>query len=143
MFNKVWVLRDWLAAYNASLGKAADAMPETLDEFEAMLLYFKDNDMNGNGDPSDEIPLMGKQCFAHLTMPGDERGRLAKTRTSEPRVAKRGWIEGLGTRERSTRIPRVAASRQSIAGDCAVERAGVEIGKPVMRGDALADRAFA
>lgn len=34
MFNKVWVLRDWLAAYNASLGKEADAMPQTLDELK-------------------------------------------------------------------------------------------------------------
>ncbi|NLV59343.1 MAG: extracellular solute-binding protein [Clostridiales bacterium] len=59
MFNKVWVLRDWLAAYNASINLPADTMPQTLDEFEKMLLYFRDNDMNGNGDPSDEIPLMG------------------------------------------------------------------------------------
>ena len=90
-----------------------------------------------------EIPLIGEQCLAHLSMLGDERGRLAKTRASERRVAERGWVEGLGTFKRGTRIGRVAASRQSIAGDGAVERAGVEIGKPVMRGDALADRAFA
>ena len=59
MFNKVWVLKDWLAAYNESLGQADDAMPQTLDEFEAMLIYFRDNDMNGDGDTTDEIPLMG------------------------------------------------------------------------------------
>lgn len=33
-------------------------MPETLEEFENMLCYFRDHDMNGNGDASDEIPYM-------------------------------------------------------------------------------------
>lgn len=32
-------------------------MPKTLDEFYACLVAFRDNDVNGNGDPSDEIPL--------------------------------------------------------------------------------------
>lgn len=31
--------------------------PKTLDEFVAMLWAFRDNDMNGNGDSTDEIPM--------------------------------------------------------------------------------------
>ncbi|MCL2059076.1 MAG: extracellular solute-binding protein [Oscillospiraceae bacterium] len=33
-------------------------MPETVDEFYEMLIAFRDNDANGNGDPTDEIPLV-------------------------------------------------------------------------------------
>ncbi len=39
------------------LDKLGIAMPTTLDEFTDMLVAFKDNDMNDNGDASDEIPL--------------------------------------------------------------------------------------
>jgi len=45
MYNQVW------------LDKAGIKAPATLDEFVEMLRYFKDNDMNGNGDTSDEIPM--------------------------------------------------------------------------------------
>ena len=59
MFNKVWVLKNWLRQYNAAQGQEEGAMPQTLDEFYDLLAYFKANDMNGNGNPDDEIPLMG------------------------------------------------------------------------------------
>ena len=45
MYNQVW------------LDKAGIQAPTTLDAFVDMLRYFRDNDMNGNGDPSDEIPM--------------------------------------------------------------------------------------
>ena len=45
MYNQVW------------LDKAGMKAPETLDDFVTMLKYFKDNDMNGDGDPADEIPM--------------------------------------------------------------------------------------
>lgn len=45
MYNQVW------------LDKAGIKAPETLDDFVEMLKYFRDNDMNGNGDASDEIPM--------------------------------------------------------------------------------------
>src|SRR5699024_8123788 len=32
---------------------------KTLDELCDMLRYFRDNDMNGNGDATDEIPMFG------------------------------------------------------------------------------------
>lgn len=35
-------------------------MPETLDEFEAYLIGVKENDVNGNGDPNDEVGLVGQ-----------------------------------------------------------------------------------
>lgn len=55
--QKLWVNREWLSQYTAATDKG---MPTTTAEFEDMLQYFKDHDMNGNGDPSDEIPYMGK-----------------------------------------------------------------------------------
>lgn len=47
---EMYVNQDWLD----NLGMD---YPETLDEFTEMLITFRDQDANGNGDPSDEIPL--------------------------------------------------------------------------------------
>jgi len=54
--DKLLVMSDWLEAYCNATGKAA---PVTLQEFEDMLIYWRDNDMNGNGDTSDEVAIMG------------------------------------------------------------------------------------
>lgn len=54
--QKVYVNRDWLKQYEESTGKG---LPETTDDLYEMLLYFKNNDMNGNGDSNDEIPMLG------------------------------------------------------------------------------------
>lgn len=43
--NKVWL---------ENVGKEA---PKTLSELKDVLIAFRDNDANGNGDPSDEIPM--------------------------------------------------------------------------------------
>lgn len=43
--NKVW------------LDKLGMEVPTTKEEFETVLKAFRDNDMNGNGDPNDEIPF--------------------------------------------------------------------------------------
>ena len=45
MYNQVW------------LDKAGMSAPDNLDDFVTLLRYFRDNDMNGNGDASDEIPM--------------------------------------------------------------------------------------
>ncbi len=45
MYNQVW------------LDKAGMGAPDNLDDFVTLLRYFRDNDMNDNGDPSDEIPM--------------------------------------------------------------------------------------
>lgn len=45
MYDQVW------------LDKAGIKAPETLDDFVELLRYYKENDMNGNGDKSDEIPM--------------------------------------------------------------------------------------
>ena len=39
------------------LEQAGMGIPTTIDEFEAALTWFRDHDMNGNGDTGDEIPL--------------------------------------------------------------------------------------
>jgi putative aldouronate transport system substrate-binding protein len=49
---KMWVYEPWLD----SLGLA---MPETTDEFRALLVAIRDGDPNGNGDSTDEIPMAG------------------------------------------------------------------------------------
>ena len=54
--NKLFVNGEWVAAYCEATGKST---PVTTQEFEDMLVYWRDNDMNGNGDPSDEVPMMG------------------------------------------------------------------------------------
>lgn len=47
---KMFVNDEWLQAYGE--------LPQTTEDFRAMLEYFRDNDMNGNGNNSDEIPLV-------------------------------------------------------------------------------------
>lgn len=42
--------KEWLDAVGMN-------MPETIDELHDVLVAFKENDCNGNGDPNDEIPL--------------------------------------------------------------------------------------
>ena len=54
--RKMYVKADWLAAYREAVGN--ENAPETVEDFEEMLVYFRDNDMNGNG-LKDEIPLIG------------------------------------------------------------------------------------
>lgn len=51
MYNQVW------------LDKAGVEAPETLDEFVELLRYFKENDMNDNGDTTDEIPMSIMSAF--------------------------------------------------------------------------------
>lgn len=48
--TKYWINQKWIE----QLGKKA---PTTADELYEILLGFRDNDMNGNGDASDEIPF--------------------------------------------------------------------------------------
>ena len=46
----MYINKKWLDAVNMDV-------PTTWDELEAALLAFKENDVNGNGDPNDEIPM--------------------------------------------------------------------------------------
>ena len=45
------------------LEKAGIEAPTTLDAFVEMLRYYRDNDMNGNGDATDEIPMSVQSAF--------------------------------------------------------------------------------
>lgn len=49
--NVLWIYKPWL-------DKLGLKVPETLEEYATALQMFKDNDMNGNGDKTDEIPLI-------------------------------------------------------------------------------------
>ena len=46
------IRQDWL-------DKAGLESPKTVDDLYEVLTYFKENDMNGNGDPNDEWPMSG------------------------------------------------------------------------------------
>ncbi|NLG25062.1 MAG: extracellular solute-binding protein [Clostridiales bacterium] len=50
--QKMWVNQKWLD--NLGLPQ-----PATTQEFEDMLIAFRDGDANGNGDPDDEVPMSG------------------------------------------------------------------------------------
>lgn len=54
--QKLWVNRYFLEKYTAETGVG---MPETTDELEKMLVYFANNDMNGDGELN-EIPFIGR-----------------------------------------------------------------------------------
>ena len=49
---KVWMNNKWLENVGMEV-------PETTEEFRAVLEAFKEQDANGNGDPNDEIPFSG------------------------------------------------------------------------------------
>ncbi len=53
--HKFYINKTWLD--NVGIEK----VPETLDEFTAAMIAFRDNDANGNGDATDEIPLSGTE----------------------------------------------------------------------------------
>ena len=55
---KLWIYKPWLEASGME-------MPETVDEFREYLRYIRDNDMNGNGDATDELPMFGSYAFDH------------------------------------------------------------------------------
>ena len=55
-WKKMFVYKPWMETYMEATGRG---VPDTTEDYKQMLLYFRDNDMNGNGDASDEIPLMG------------------------------------------------------------------------------------
>ena len=54
MQSQVWINREWLDRLNLKA-------PTNKDELLHVLREFKNKDANGNGDPSDEIPLFGSQ----------------------------------------------------------------------------------
>ena len=62
VWNKQFLFLPWFEQYQEATG--VEGYPETLDEYRAMLEYFRDNDMNGNGDTTDEIPLLGNAAAA-------------------------------------------------------------------------------
>ena len=58
MFEGPIIRVDWLE-------KAGLEEPKTLDDLYNVLVYFRDHDMNGNGDPSDERPM---SCLAAINI---------------------------------------------------------------------------
>ncbi|WP_194287324.1 extracellular solute-binding protein [Gracilibacillus oryzae] len=50
--NSLWINQKWLEQVGME-------MPKTTEDFKKVLEAFKAEDMNGNGDPNDEVPLAG------------------------------------------------------------------------------------
>lgn len=61
--SPIWINKTWLA----QLGKTVEDI-KTIEDLEEVLLAFAENDMNGNGDATDEIPYMAKSghAYSHL-----------------------------------------------------------------------------
>jgi putative aldouronate transport system substrate-binding protein len=55
---KLWIYKPWLEMSGMK-------MPTTIDEYREYLRYVRDHDMNGNGDTTDELPMMGSFAFDH------------------------------------------------------------------------------
>jgi putative aldouronate transport system substrate-binding protein len=51
--QRYWINEAWCQ-------KAIGKLPETLDEYYEYLKYVKENDMDGDGDPNNELPLAGR-----------------------------------------------------------------------------------
>lgn len=58
--NRQYMNMSWLNRLNL-------AMPSTIDEVTEVLRAFRDQDANGNGDPSDELPMSGQSIGALIS----------------------------------------------------------------------------
>lgn len=54
--GRSWINKVWLEDLGVE-------QPKTIDELKAVLEQFRDNDMNGNGDATDEIPMIGSDTW--------------------------------------------------------------------------------
>ncbi len=52
MRQKLWINREWIDRLGLDL-------PTTTEDFYAVMVAFRDRDANGNGDPTDEVPMTG------------------------------------------------------------------------------------
>lgn len=74
-----WYYQPFMKAYQEATGKA---IPETTAEYKDYLVWIRDNDVNGNGDTTDEVPLAthaeGLNCFrrwaANSFLPYPDKG---------------------------------------------------------------------
>lgn len=57
----LWINKNWLDQLNLPV-------PTTIEELETALIAFRDNDLNGNGNPNDEIPyiFLNGHTYSHM-----------------------------------------------------------------------------
>ena len=99
--NAMWINQTWLKRYNLP-------MPTTAEELAETLRFFRDNDMNGNGKDSDEIPLTFCSLWDlrfllhafgvnandyYITM--DDAGQVSQILTSDQNRAFLTWLNSL------------------------------------------------
>lgn len=97
-WRKMFVYKPWLEAYLNASGKEEIT---TTEDFKDMLVYFRDNDMNGNGDATDEIPLLGEYAcmLGYLMEPFQNQPYFHSLDIKDGTVfapfVTEGWKEGL------------------------------------------------
>lgn len=77
--GRAWYYQPFMKAYQEATGKE---VPQTTAEYKDYLIWIRDNDVNGNGDTTDEIPLAtfdeGLDCFrrwaANSFLPYPDKG---------------------------------------------------------------------
>ena len=99
--NAMWINENWLKRLNL-------AMPTTQEELTEVLRAFRDNDLNGNGDKGDEVPLTFASMWDlrfllhafginandyYITM--DESGRVSETLTTDANREFVAWLKQL------------------------------------------------
>ena len=99
--NAMWINQTWLNRYKLP-------MPTTAEELAETLRFFRENDMNGNGKPDDEIPLTFASLWDlrfllhafgvnandyYITM--DEAGKVSEILTSDENRAFLTWLNQL------------------------------------------------
>ncbi|MEM7535729.1 MAG: extracellular solute-binding protein [Chloroflexota bacterium] len=99
--QRAWINQTWLDNLGLSV-------PETTDELFDVLMAFKTEDANGNGDPDDEIPFAAAttgwntnidgflmQPFVFSEQFNNNRYLILKDGSISPAITTEGWREGL------------------------------------------------
>ena len=124
--NKVW------------LERVGGKLPTTTDELRDLLTLFKELDANGNGDPSDEIPLCADWNGLKMALYGAfglaNRGFHNDVVDSDPLTGNARWIEG------SAQYRRFLAYTRDLYADGLLDKTLFSISNEQMTGNIANDR---
>lgn len=96
VYTRQFLNMDWMNRLNLQV-------PTTIDEFTDVLRAFRDNDANGDGDPTNEIPLAGGNIE-----------NLLSTFYGSFGLQNRGPSQELGGRGRDHRLPALLAHQRRL-----------------------------
>ena len=128
---KLYVNKLWLE-------RVHKALPTTTQELRDLLLAFKEQDANGNGDPNDEIPLSADWDSYKMSLYGAfglaNRGYHNETIDCDPATGEPRFIEGSEAYQHFLRYTR------DLYADGLLDKAVFDIGTEQMMGYVAADR---